>query len=88
MPGLNDSLKSYMQWRPIVYTTMGRELSSSTGVHVMEPSDVKDPASSLDKTIMYILYGMDLDEVVVKSLNISFGIPGDGFYNKTQFHAW
>jgi len=88
MPGLNDSLKSYMQWRPIVYTTMGRELSSSTGVHVMEPSDVKDPASSLDKTIMYILYGMDLDEVVVKSLNISFGIPGDGFYNKTRFHAW
>jgi len=88
MPGINDSLKSYMQWRPIVYLTMERELSSSTGLHVMPAVTVENPLETLSNSIMYILYGMDLDQKVVKAVNISFGIKDDGFYNKTQYHAW
>ena len=49
---------------------------------------VTDPVGTLRDSIMYILYGMDLNDVVVKAVNISFGVKDDGFYNKTQYHAW
>jgi len=89
MPGKNESLKSYIQWRPIVYNTMERELSSSTGLTVMDSVDVPAPAAtSLKGSIMFLLYGMDLDDVVVKAFNISFGAKDDGFYQKSQYHAW
>lgn len=89
MPGINSSLKSYIQWRPIVYNTMDRELSSSTGLTVSQDVDVPAPAAThLRDSIMFLLYGMDLNDVVVKTFNISFGAKDDGFYNKTQYHAW
>ena len=89
MPGINSSLKSYIHWRPIVYNTMERELSSSTGLTVSQDVDVPAPAAThLRDSIMFLLNGMDLNDVVVKTFNISFGIKDDGFYNKTQYHAW
>lgn len=89
MPGKNDSLKSYLQWRPIVYNTMERALSSSTGLTLMPDVDVPEPAAThLKDSIMFLLYGMDLNDVVVKAFNISFGAHGDGGYQKTQYHAW
>ena len=89
MPGKNESMKSYIQWRPIVYNTMDRVLSSSTGLTLMPDADVPEPAAThLKESIMFLLYGMDLNDVVVKAFNISFGAHGDGGYQKTQYHAW
>ena len=59
-----------------------------SGLHVSPAVTIPDPADSLKDSIMFLLYGMDLDEVVVKAVNISFGVKDDGFYNKTQYHAW
>jgi len=88
LPGINDSLKSYMQWRPIVYTTMERELSSSSGLHVMPAVAVKNAGSVYNNTLIYVLYGSDLDEIVVRAVNVSFGVKDDGFYRKTKYLAW
>ena len=88
LPGVNETLKSYMQWRPIVYTTMSRELSSSTGIEVLEVADVEDASTTFKNTMLYAMYGMDLDEIVVKAVNVSFGVKGDGFFKKTNYSAW
>jgi len=88
LPGVNDTLKSYMQWRPIAYSTMERELSSSTGLHVLPAVDVDKAASVYNNSMLYVLYGMDLDDIVVKAVNVSFGVKDDGFYKKTKYVAW
>ena len=85
----NGSLQSYLQWRPVVYTTTTRDLSESTGVIVGPPVDLQTkPTQSLDKTLLYALYGQDLDYMLVKTFNVSLGSKGDGYYKKTNFQAW
>jgi len=81
--------QSYLQWRPVVYTTMSRELSESTGVVVNPSVKVTKPTHGpLNKTLLYILYGDDLNEYFIRKVNVTFGSPKDGFYKKTNYSAW
>jgi hypothetical protein len=64
IPGKNSSLQSYLQWRPVVYTTTMRDLSESTGVVVGAPVDVSDPVPMLNRTLLYALYGENLGYLV------------------------
>ena len=88
MPGYNDSYQSYIQWRPVVYTTEGRDLSESTGVTVGEAVRVYEAAVNLKNTLLYTLYGEDLDMLFVRKINVTLGSPEDGFYHKTKYQAW
>ena len=91
LPGNNELLtdkQSYIQWRPVVYTSVSRELSESTGVIVHPSVNVTKIEEHLNKTLLYILYGDDLKQYFVRKVNVTFGSPKDGFYKKTHYHAW
>jgi hypothetical protein len=88
IPGKNKSLQSYLQWRPVVYTTTVRDLSESTGVVVGEPVDLLFPSQHLKKSLLYALYGEDINSMLVKTFNVSLGSKGDGYYKKTNYQAW
>ena len=90
LSGLNESdFQSYLQWRPVVYTTDKRDLSESTGVKV-SPSVMVDDVEidSLNKSLLYALYGEDLKDMLVRKVKVTFGSADDGFYKKTNYHAW
>lgn len=88
IPGYNDSLQAFLQWRPVVYMTSSRELSASTDVNISHPVTLHAPNEALRQTILYAFYGEDLKDMLVKSVNVSLGASGDGFYNKTKYQAW
>ena len=89
MPGQNGTEnKSYLQWRPVVYTTRGRDLSESTGVNVSQSIRVTEIGSKLKKSLLYVLYGDDLENYLVRRINVTFGSPDDGFFKKTKYQAW
>ena len=90
-PGNHDNLtdqQAYVQWRPVVYTTMSRELSESTGVIVHPSVKIEKLDDVLNKTLLYILYGEDLNDYFFRKVNVTFGSPKDGFFKKTNFSAW
>merc|ERR1719225_2272974 len=43
---------------------------------------------SLNKSLLYALYGEDLKDMLVRKVNVTFGSADDGFYKKTNYHAW
>jgi len=92
MPGDNRNgttkHKSYLQWRPVVYTTRARDLSESSGVNVSQSIRVTEIGSKLSKSLLYVLYGNDLENYLVRRINVTFGSPEDGFFKKTKFQAW
>ena len=90
MPGDRNGTKheSYLQWRPVVYTTRARDLSESTGVNVSSSIKVTEIGSQLSKSLLYVLYGNDLENYLVRRINVTFGSPEDGFFKKTKFQAW
>lgn len=88
VPGYNSSLQSYLQWRPVVYTTMARDLSSSTEVNVGRDEEVLHPDRELNGTILYAMYGANLQNMIVRRFNVTLGGKGDGFYKKTGYQAW
>ena len=88
IPGYNSSLQSYLQWRPVVYTTPARDLSSSTDVTVQHSQEVRNPAKLLGKSMLYAFYGEDLEDMLVRRVVVTLGAAGDGFYKKTKFQAW
>ena len=88
LPGDQLEHKSYLQWRPVVYTTRARDLSESTGVNVSSSIRVTEIGSKLSKSLLYVLYGNDLENYLVRRVNVTFGSPEDGFFKKTKFQAW
>ena len=88
IPGYNESLQAYMQWRPVVYTSRTRDLSSSTDVNISSPVQVHKPSVEMKDTILYAMYGEDLNDMLVTRLNVTLGGVSDGFYKKTKYQAW
>ncbi len=91
LPGIESNTstyQSYLQWRPVVYTTRSRDLSESTGVNVSPSVRVQEVDDTLKKSLLYILYGNDLEDFLVRKVNVTFGASDDGFYKKTKYHAW
>ncbi|TRY67324.1 hypothetical protein TCAL_11130 [Tigriopus californicus] len=88
IPGYNESLQAFLQWRPVVYTTRERDLSGSTDVNVTNAIRVTNASDELATSILYAMYGMDLDDMLVFRINVTLGGPKDGFYKKTKYQAW
>ena len=70
------------------YTHPERDVSTSTEVHITEPSNLHNPPAQLNGSLAYAYYGYMLDRVLVQGFNVSFGVSGDGFYNKTEYNSW
>ena len=89
IPGINSTLESFVQWRPIVYTTYHRELAQSlSGLTMSKAKNVKEAAKVYNNTLLYALYGPELDRIFVNAINVTFGLKGDGYYDHTKYLAW
>lgn len=80
--------QSFLQWRPVVYTTRARDLSESTGVNVSQTVVVQEIDDQIKKSVLYAMYGENIRNYLVRKFNVTFGSPEDGFYKKTKYNAW
>ena len=39
-------------------------------------------------TIAWAYYGYNLSNIAMRAANVTFGMPGDGFYNENRYLAW
>lgn len=78
----------YLQWRPVVYLTPTREMTSSTESVQYLAVPPQDPIKALNNTLPYSLLGNQLAGMLVTATNVTFGVRGDGFYRKTKYAAW
>ncbi|CAB3386721.1 Hypothetical predicted protein [Cloeon dipterum] len=77
----------YMEWRPVAYTSPVRAIEESTSAVHYPLRNVSQ--AHLKGTLLHDFYGHNLAHVLVpQSLNISFGIAEDGFYDATKYNAW
>ena len=88
IPGINETLRSFIQWRPIVYTTPKRELAQSTALSTDNPKPIVNAAKVYNDTLLYALYGPNLNEILVNAINVTFGGKDDGFYEHTKYQDW
>ena len=87
--GANYDLQSYMQWKPIVYDSEERG-KLGTNCHVSNLTKVEHPKEELKGTMLYNFYGDELDTMLARKLNVTFGKagkPGDknGYF---KYYAW
>ncbi len=89
MPGPNSSLRSYLQWRPVVYCDTARDLQRATGVNVTVDK-VPDVEGRLRGTVLDAMFGRRLHHqgVLVRRVGVALGKDGDGGYGKTKYQAW
>uniref|UniRef100_A0A1B6MIL6 Uncharacterized protein n=2 Tax=Graphocephala atropunctata TaxID=36148 RepID=A0A1B6MIL6_9HEMI len=78
----------YLQWRPVVYTSPDRDMTSSTETVEYAVAAPAEPLRTLNHTLLYSLLGNRLDEMLVVATNITFGEAGDGFFRKNQYATW
>lgn len=80
------SSAGYLQYRPISYTKPIRDITSKTDVHLNKPNFVEDAKNYLNLSVAYSYYGNALNENLVQSFNLSFGMPQDKFYS--NYTTW
>lgn len=78
----------YLQWRPVVYLSPAREMTTSTETVQYSVMPVTDPRQDLAQTLLYSALSDRLANMLVTATNITFGSVGDGFYTKTNYAAW
>lgn len=78
----------YLQWRPVAYVAKERDLSNSTETRSYGVKNVTDHTSHLNNTLLYAYYSSNLDNLLVQSTTVSFGLKEDGFYKKTNYTSW
>ena len=67
---------------------MRRELAQSTGVKMSNATHIQNASMLYNHTLLYALYGPDLDNMLVSAVNVTFGSKGDGVYDRTKYQAW
>lgn len=78
----------WMQWRPVCYTSIKRDIADSTGLTQTQIGNVTDEALLDDSLLAWINLGADLHGLSVQGFNLTLGISGDGFYSASNYTAW
>ncbi|XP_021938342.1 glycosylated lysosomal membrane protein-like isoform X2 [Zootermopsis nevadensis] len=78
----------YLQWRPVAYVAKERDISYSTETSSYGVTNVKNRNARLNHTLLYAYYCSHLDNLLVQSTIVSFGLKEDGFYKKTNYTSW
>jgi len=89
-PVVNKTDQSFIQWKPICYTGEIRNVEDSVDVWSYP---LRNASSAIDDdfiqdSMLWSYYGSKVDELLLESMNISFGTQQDGFYNKTKHISW
>ena len=85
----DSSLQSYMQWKPVVYSTSERKVTAATEA-TLTLTNVEE---ELNGTTLDLFYGRRVDTMLVTHFNVTFGRPGkpgdtSDLYSRTGYHAW
>ncbi|PSN45259.1 hypothetical protein C0J52_10341 [Blattella germanica] len=87
-PMASSGRGGYLQWRPVAYIAQERDITNSTEINSYGILDVKNHTVELNKTLLYEYYSSSVDNFLVQSTTLSFGLKEDGFYKKTNFTSW
>jgi len=89
-PTLNHTDQSFIQWKPICYTGVKRDVIDSVDVwaYPLKNASSVQGDDDIQDSILYSYYGKEIDKLLLESMNISFGTKGDGYYNKTKHISW
>ncbi|XP_011689751.1 PREDICTED: glycosylated lysosomal membrane protein-like [Wasmannia auropunctata] len=79
---------SYLQWRPVSYNSVSRDVTSSTETIQYPPKQVFNHTSAIKNSMLYCYYGETADDLLLQKLIVSLGSKGDGFYKKTNYLTW
>lgn len=89
---MHDSRGAFFQYRPVCYTTKGRTVSDSTELKQGDIRSLNGNSREIEANFLYTLpmsfYGYTLGSKVVEGSNITFGIPGDGFYSRSNYTSF
>jgi len=78
----------FLQWRPVCYTSTNRDIGDSTGLTQSVMINITD-RGLLDNSLLDNLnLGVNLQSLALSAFNVSFGVEGDGFYQKSNYTAW
>jgi hypothetical protein len=81
----NDTRGSFIQYRPVCYTNENRSVSSSTESRHGYPQNATDDIK-FDFTLPFAFHGkVEFDKKIQQVVNVTFGVPGDGFYSRTNY---
>lgn len=80
--------EGFVQYRPVSYTDAERDVSTSTLVRQSNPMPAPDDVDPLSETIFASIQGVIVQRAVVENMNVSFGVKGDGCYDKTNYTTW
>lgn len=84
----HDSRGAFVQYRPVCYTTKWRTVSDSTELKQGKIKSFNNNVNEIEKfqyTLPYSYYGIELVSIVAQGTNITFGIPNDGFYSRSNY---
>ncbi|XP_034184401.2 glycosylated lysosomal membrane protein [Osmia lignaria lignaria] len=79
---------AYLQWVPISYTTVSREVTSATETMQYPPMKVTNHTDAIINSMLYRYYGDEVNEMLTQRIIISLGTKGDGFYKRTYYSTW
>ncbi|XP_037548764.1 glycosylated lysosomal membrane protein [Nematolebias whitei] len=83
MNGSSDIL-GFVQWKPVAYRKSHPLLEDATPCRHSDPRSQSGKETAASSGLIRAFY---LDPAVV-GLNVSFGLAGEPFYNKTMFLSW
>lgn len=82
---VNDIKGSFIQYRPVCYVSKARSVSSSTESRHGYPTNIEDKGDPFKFTLPFAFHGYGIHSRLHQAINITFGVPGDGFYSKTNY---
>lgn len=79
----NNTQGGFLQFRPVCYNSHNRTVSSSTELRYSNPWTLADDGLFNDSLPLF--YFDDASNRLQESLNITFGMPDDGFFSRTNY---
>ncbi|CAG0923833.1 unnamed protein product [Notodromas monacha] len=79
---------SFLIWRPIAYLTNARDFNDATAVKVSQLKDVDSMGSHDLDSVLGAVFGNRTLAVKMQAMNVSFGLPEDGFFFGTNYTVW
>ncbi|KOC69813.1 Lysosomal protein NCU-G1 [Habropoda laboriosa] len=79
---------AYLQWRPVSYTSVIRDVTNSTETIQYPPLKVSNHTSAIRNSMLYCYYGDKVDDMLTQRIIVSLGTTGDGFYKRTHYSTW
>jgi len=79
---------SYLQWKPIAYTTSARSVEALTATKMYSINNINNVTGYLGQSLAYAFLGAKVDSSLSASMNVSFGEPLDDYYANTKYQIW